>query len=202
MILVGAPLQAASSKLCCVCGKCFFPFLSTETVCSVRCAIKVGPLARKAAKADRVKTRARIDELRPLSYWAKQAQWSFNAWIKARDASQPCISCGTTKPAEAWIGGDGYHAGHFLSTAAAPELRFDESNVHKQCIKCNVHLSGNIARYRISLIERIGQAEVDRLEGPHPPRQLRAGDLKRIRDEYRARLKAPANTEFFDSSTA
>lgn len=200
-MLAGAPLQAASSKLCRVCGNGFLPFQSMQIVCGVVCARRIPVIQRKAAKADRVKTRARIDELRPLSYWVKQAQWSFNAWIKARDASQPCISCGTTKPAEAWIGGDGYHAGHFLSTAAAPELRFDERNVHKQCVKCNVHLSGNIARYRISLIERIGQAEVDRLEGPHPPRQLRADDLKRIRDEYRARLKAPVKTEFFEGAT-
>lgn len=176
-------MSLASSKSCRVCDKPFLPFLSTQVVCGVRCAQRVPVLARKAAKADRVKTRKRLDELRPNSYLMRQAQQSFNKWIRLRDASLPCVSC-----LRHHVGA--HDAGHYLTVGARPELRFDEANVHKQCVPCNQHLHGNLVLFRIELIRRIGQAEVDRLEGPHAPLQLRADDLKRIRDEYRARLKA------------
>lgn len=188
--VVSAVLQPAPSKLCRVCGKGFLPFQSTQIVCGVSCARRIPVIQRKEAKADRLKTRARIDELRPLSYWVKQAQGAFNAWIRQRDAGKPCISC--QRPA-----GQFSDAGHYLTIGARPELRFDEANVHRQCIPCNQHLHGNLIRYRLGLIARVGQAEVDRLEGPHAPRLLRADDLKRIRDDYRARLKAEQPAEVF-----
>jgi hypothetical protein len=77
-----------------------------------------------------------------------------------------------------------------LSTGARPELRFDENNVHRQCEPCNTSLGGNLILYRLELIRRIGQTEVDRLEGPHEPKRYRADDLKAITATYRAKLKA------------
>lgn len=177
-----------TEKPCRVCARGFLPLQPLQVVCSPTCARKMGPLARKAAKADRQQTRARLEELKPLTYWVKQAQVAFNSWIKVRDRALPCISCGKGEGAS-WNGQD-FHAGHFLSTGARPELRFDEANVHKQCAACNTHLSGNLILYRVGLVGRIGQAEVDRLEGPHEPKRYRADDLKAITTEYRARLKA------------
>lgn len=172
------------------CKVCDQPFVSPRPmaqVCSPRCAIKLPQMARTAMKraaiADRKKTKARLDDMRPLGYWMKQAQHAFNAWIRARDAHLPCISCGRKHEGA-------YDAGHYLTVGARPELRFDEQNVHRQCVPCNQHLHGNLILYRVGLIARIGQAAVDRLEGPHPPRQLRRPDLIAIRDDYRARLKA------------
>ena len=45
---------------------------------------------KNAAKRDR----ERRMEVKPLSYWMKRAQSAFNAWVRARDDGQPCISCG------------------------------------------------------------------------------------------------------------
>jgi len=45
--------------------------------------------AKNAAKRDR----ERKMEVKPLSYWMKRAQAAFNAWVRERDAGQPCISC-------------------------------------------------------------------------------------------------------------
>lgn len=181
---------STDTKACRVCSQPFLPFLSTQVVCGVKCAKRVPVLARKAAVADRKQTRARLDELRPLGYWVKQAQTAFNAWIRWRDRNEACISCddkltGTRK----FMAGQ-YDAGHFLTVGARPELRFDEDNVHKQCKQCNLSLHGNALAFRAGLIKRRGIEVVDRLEGPHPPLQLRADDLKRITAEYRARLKA------------
>lgn len=180
-------LQASVTKACRVCGGTFTPFSSTATVCGLGCALKLNRKVRAEAianeKADRAKRRKRLDELRPLSYWVKQAQEAFNAWIRARDELRPCVSCGRHHQGK-------WNAGHYLSTGARPELRFDENNVHKQCEPCNTSLGGNLILYRLELIRRICQAEVDRLEGPHEPKRYRADDLKAIRDDYRARLKA------------
>jgi hypothetical protein len=178
-------------KTCQVCGDPFLPFRSMQTVCGTKCALKVGPITRRKAKLARKMDRARLNEMRPLSYWVKQAQTAFNAWIRARDVDVPCISCDDALAAKSTgHRGSLYHAGHYLTTGARPELRFDEDNVHKQCAQCNLHLHGNPVAFRIGLVRRKGQAVVDRLEGPHPPRQLRRPDLIAIRDDYRARLKA------------
>jgi hypothetical protein len=112
----------------------------------------------------------------------QEAQASFNAWIRARDADKPCISCGRMHDGQ-------WHAGHYLSTGARPELRFEPYNCHKQCAPCNTHLHGNLVLYRTALIERIGLIRVKRLEGPHPPAKLTIEDLRAIRDEYRRKLK-------------
>jgi hypothetical protein len=174
--------SSPSEKKCRVCPKTFIPRQPMQVVCGLACARRMPILARKEAKAEKQATRARIDELRPLGYWLKQAQAAFNAWIRERDAHRPCVSCGTTKAA--------WDAGHYLSTGARPELRFDPANVHKQCVQCNQHKSGNAVLFRLELLRRIGPAEVDRLEGPHEPKRYRVDDLKAIRDHYRAELKA------------
>lgn len=156
-----------------------------QQVCwTVACARKAARIKRLADEArEKANLKARKDAIKPLSHWTKQAQQAFNAWIRARDTGKPCISCGR-------MHGGKVNAGHFLSTGARPELRFVETNCHLQCEPCNTHLAGNLIPYRAELIHRIGQAEVDRLEGPHPPLQLRADDLRAIRADYRARLKA------------
>ena len=111
----------------------------------------------------------------------QEAQQAFNAWIRARDAGKGCISCGTHNGKA--------NAGHYLSTGARPELRFDPYNCHKQCAPCNAHLHGNLVLYRMELIKRIGLIRVLRLEGPHPTAKLTIEDLRAIRDDYRRKLK-------------
>lgn len=182
-------ISAQSVKPCRICGDSFRPFNSTQVVCGVRCARRVPVMARKAAQEDRKATKARLDELRPLSYWMKQAQVAFNAWVRLRDALLPCISCDDALLGEKKFMAGQWDAGHYLTVGARPELRFDEQNVHKQCKQCNQHLHGNLVRFRVGLIARLGQATVDRLEGPHAPKKYRADDLKAIRDEYRKRAK-------------
>ena len=80
----------------------------------------------------------------------------FNTWIRKRDLGKPCISCGGSL-------GSKYDAGHFFSCGAYPNLRFNEDNVHAQCVQCNQHLHGNIVEYSKGLIMRIGQERVDKL---------------------------------------
>ena len=112
----------------------------------------------------------------------KQAQSAFNAYIRLRDNDYNCISCGRNHTGQ-------YHAGHYRSRGAHPELRFEELNCHKQCAPCNNHLSGNISNYRPALIDKIGQKSVDWIEGPHEPKKYTCAELKEIELKYKNKLK-------------
>ena len=134
--------------------------------------------AKNAAKRDR----ERKMEVKPLSYWMKRAQSAFNAWVRARDAGQPCISCGRIHQGQ-------NHAGHYRPAGSNPELRFEPDNCHLQCSPCNSHLSGNLTAYRPALIAKIGLELVEWLEGPHEPKRYRKEDYQAIEAEYKAKLK-------------
>lgn len=137
---------------------------------------------KEAEKAGRKRRQERRQAVKPLSYFRNQAQQAFNEFIRYRDRNLPCISCGRHHDGQ-------YHAGHFRTTGANPELRFDEDNCHKQCSICNNHLSGNLTAYRPALIAKIGQARFDALMGPHELPKWKRDDYIRIRGEYRAKLK-------------
>ena len=128
--------------------------------CAVEYARKPTP-----TKLDRVrKLEKKEDNLRKkifrgkdLGLRKKAAQTAFNAFIRARDSKEPCISCQRHHSGQ-------YHAGHFKTTGARSELRFNEDNCHKQCAPCNNHLSGNIEHYRPNLIKKIGRERVEALD--------------------------------------
>lgn len=163
---------------CTVCGKQFVRRNTLARVCSPRCAIRSVKTQKAVERAD---FKRRKDQAKPRSKWLQEAQTAFNAWIRARDAGLGCISCGTHMGKA--------NAGHYLSTAARPELRFDPLNVHLQCERCNTYLRGNLIQYRGTLIQRIGLAALESLEGPHSPKKYTVEDLRAIRDDYRSRLK-------------
>lgn len=167
-------------KRCKVCKAEFTPRLPMQKVCCLECA-------QALAKAERIKAERRqliLDrrKARTRRDIEKAAQMAFNAYIRARDADLPCISCGR-------MHGGQWHAGHYLSTGARPNLRFDEQNVHKQCQPCNTHLHGNAINYRIGLIARLGIEVVAKLESDHEPRKYSAQELDEIRAEYARRTR-------------
>ncbi|WP_333602630.1 recombination protein NinG, partial [Atlantibacter hermannii] len=92
------------------------------------------------------------------------------------------ISCGTLTSAQ-------FDAGHYRTTAAAPQLRFDERNISKQCIVCNQHKSGNLVPYRAELIRRIGIEQVEAIESDHKRHRWTIDECKAIKAEYQQKLK-------------
>ena len=170
-----------------VCGASFTPRNSLQVACSPMCAIHktAHDKAKKAAKEaseQRMAHREAKEKVKTRGDWTKEAQAAFNAFIRARDAHLPCVSCGRHHQGQ-------YHAGHYRTVGANPELRFCELNVWKQCAPCNDHLHGNLINYRIELIKRIGQDKVDWLEGYHQPKHYSIDDLKEIKAEYKRKLK-------------
>lgn len=174
-------------KKCKICGARFTPWSSFQRCCmSASCAIAMvrkdkAAEARPMYLAVRRAQREAKERLKTRGQWMKEAQGAYNAYIRARDQDLPCISCGDFTPMTR--GGD-YDCGHYRSVGANPELRFEELNTHKQCKRCNGHLSGNIVNYRIGLLMRIGEEKVAWLEGPHEPKKYTIEDLKGIKAKY------------------
>ena len=135
---------------------------------------------KKDKKAHTEKKRKLKDEDR--SFQLKKTQQIFNKYIRLCDDKQPCISCGRFHSGQ-------YHAGHYLTVGANPELRFDPENCHKQCSACNNHLSGNLVNYRVSLIHKIGIEKVESLEGHHPPKRYTIDNLKTLQKWYKRKIQ-------------
>lgn len=163
------------------CRQPFEPRSMTHKCCGAACAADFAMSER--ARKERKERQEGLKALKRRADYLKEAQTAFNAFIRARDADLPCISCGRHH-------GGQYHAGHFRSVGAQPALRFNEANVHKQCAPCNNHLSGNVVEYRIRLVQKIGVAAVELLEIEHEPARYTIEDAQRIKETYKAKLKA------------
>lgn len=162
--------------------------INLATFCDVECAYShARAIQTKKASKDLTEQRKRDREtlkcLKTRSEWMRELQAVFNKFIRLRDAELPCISCGRFHQGQ-------WHAGHYLSVGAHPELRFNELNVWRQCQPCNSHLSGNLINYRIELIKRIGLAEVEKLEGKQEPLKLTVEQIQNLIKEYKAKVKA------------
>lgn len=182
-------LKEVKQKTCKGCGGKFRPSLSTQKACSVKCAMVLAKqpanlkVARKAIdQRERREIQVRKEKLKSRSDHMRECQVVFNEWIRLRDAELPCVSCGRHHEGQ-------YHAGHYRTVGAHPELRFEPLNVWKQCAPCNNHKSGDIVNYRIELVRRIGLERVEWLEGPHEAQRYTIEELKAIKAECRAKIK-------------
>ena len=185
-------MATAKEKACRTCGDKFTPWRSTQVVCpNPQCALE-DVRKRERKKRDREikrETRERKEQLKSRQDLLKEAQAAFNRYIRIRDKHLPCISCGATEHQTDYHKISGWVASHYRSVGACPELRFNELNVHKACVRCNSHLSGNIIEYRISLIERIGQENVEWLESKHELPNLSKDDIRGIKKKYQDKAR-------------
>ncbi|MDF4205077.1 recombination protein NinG [Pseudomonas protegens] len=171
------------------CGAVFTPPRDRrmQAVCSPLCGLAIKHVhlaaARKAlAQVERSEIKVRKEKLKSRADHLREAQAVFNEWVRLRDADLPCISCGRHHDGQ-------YHAGHYRTVGANPEIRFEPLNVWKQCAPCNTHLSGNLVNYRISLLQRIGAEKLAWLEGPHPACKHTIEEIKAIKADYREKIK-------------
>lgn len=136
--------------------------------------------AARDAREYRANERARLGKTQ--SGPKRGAIDALHDFIKVRDHNKPCIVHGHACP------NTQFDAGHFRSAGANEELRFNCWNIHKQCSVNNrgshkrsrYNGDGTAVIYERNLVERIGQARVDWLKGPHPAKQYRDDDYRRI----------------------
>ena len=174
-------------KRCRTCKTSFEPkYNTTQVCCSAGCAIAYAQTkpgkenARKHYQRELKQAKKNIETKPQLT---KKAQAAFNAYIRARDKGKPCISCGVYEGAQKF--GGTFDCGHYLSTGARPQLRFEPLNAVSQCKRCNRQLSGNAVLYRAGLIHRIGLDKVEWLEEPHETANWTHDELRDIAAKYR-----------------
>lgn len=188
-------------RKCKVCNQWFHPAYSNVVWCcpehgaiyaiELRTKEKIKAEAKRikeqhqADKADRQRHAERRQAVKPLSHWVRMTQRVVNDYRRELllAAGHGCISCGT-RTALVW------HAGHYRTTAAAPQLRFTDENIWVQCPACNVHKSGNIEAYRAALVELIGEERVQALESNNETHRYTREELDGIRADARAKLRA------------
>jgi len=145
---------------------------------SSECILEYSRKPAAVKKVAKVKHQERKENHLP---WAlERTKRDFNRFIVLLDEDWPCISCGKHKEI--------YHAGHFKSVGAMPQLRFHPVNVHKQCAGCNLKVKHSKyaenrmeEEYAEGIVTRYGQEMLDWLNGPHPMTHPTANDCMLIR---------------------
>lgn len=155
------------------CDNEFTQYNTLQNLC-VPCLVKKGRKIQE--KTERKEHKLAKEKLMTKSDHAALAQAQCNRYIRARDKGQVCISC--QKPPRK------VQAGHYRSVGAQGALRFNESNIHLQCMYCNSHLSGNAIEYRIHLVEKLGVEMVEWLETDHPVKNYSIDELQEIKALY------------------
>lgn len=112
-----------------------------------------------------------------------RAWYYFASYIKKRDKGI-CFTCGNR------ASGRAYHAGHFIQAFGNQNVFFDETNVHGQCAKCNLWLSGNLGIYSMKLREKYGEShDKELLKKSRKTKQFSEKDLQEIKEIYKKKLK-------------
>lgn len=202
--------MANSKRRCGACKTYFRPeqtFPGTASWCSPECGLIVAQkrlpaVKAKQARTERAQTKEARERIKTRAKWLEEAQTAFNSFVRERDKDLPCICCNQWPTSDDYKPGGYWDAGHFLSRGAFPELRFVEINCHKQLKSCNAGSSKYAKKgrtvsegYRENLIRKIGQESVDWLEGPHEAKHYSIECLKRIKQEYKDKLKELRRSE-------
>lgn len=166
---------------CRICKKKFEPKRFLQKTCfTPKCALEYSRIEKQ--KEWNKKKKVLKDKLKTKSDYVKELQILVNKFVRNRDKDKHCISC--SKPLN-----NKFDAGHYRSAGGNPELRFNELNIHGQCVYCNQHLHGNLIDYRINLIERIGIENVEYLERKHEPTHYKIPELKEMIKQYKLKNK-------------
>ena len=170
-------------KRCRVCKEKFVPtYSSLQATCTKpTCLIEWGRMAeRKKAKRE---IRQMKENVKSVSQYRRELQKVFNEFIRLRDKNESCISCGRPLAGK-------YDAGHFYSVGSYPNLRFNEDNVHAQCVECNQHRHGNLLEYAPRLTERIGFERASKLMAiRNEPLRLSLEEVKEKIEHYKKLVK-------------
>ncbi len=168
-------------RKCLVCKDKFTPKNSTQIVCSPSCAVEY--MKKQNAKNWKQEKKEIKIKLMSKSDYLNILQKVFNTYIRQRDKLKPCISCGKNL-------GKTFHAGHFFSVGAYPNLRFNENNVHGQCVECNLHKHGNVKEYDLRLQNVINDKEYSELlEMRNKPLKLSVDEVKELIAIYKQKTK-------------
>lgn len=181
------PEAKRRTRKCVTCREPFEPRSMTHKACGPECAA-AHVEAEKVRKA-RKERQEGLAKLKKRGDYFKETQAALNKWIReVRDRDKPCISCGRFHDGQ-------WHSGHYLARGSHPHLALVESNLARQCMPCNVHLSGNQLNFRRGLIARIGLEAVEALESDITPRKYTTDELVAMKQKYNKLVREFENAE-------
>lgn len=179
-------------KRCKECKELFTPIYSTvQMVCSPKCAYAYSKRRDTDIKEQNSVLLEKMAKERKerigLTTLLESVKTVCHTYIKLRDNGKPCISCGTQWHKD-------FQAGHFYKAELFSSLKFDENNIHGQCVKCNIRLEGNLNDYELNLPKRILKPLYDELKDKAQKDKQNnfkwcREDLKAIRTYYRNKIK-------------
>ena len=171
------------------CSNKFLQYKSTQIVCSVQCAVLMAKEKNQKAQLTkaRVAKKKFYDENITVQKLANKVQDEyFNPWVRRRDLGKSCISCPKILSGK-------FDAGHFWPKTKS-SIRFDEANVHGQCVKCNQFLHSNPHEYRVKILTRISPEELERLDSmAHDTRHWTRYELRELMKRYPIPSKSKKN---------
>ena len=169
--------------ICKSCKSEFEPLYRNGIVISKFCIPCLSKKGKEKQDKDWKKEKAIIREkIKTKSDYMRELQRTFNKYIRLRDKGKPCISCG--RPLR-----EKYDAGHCFSVGAYPNLRFNEDNVHGQCVACNQLKHGNVTEYTINLPKRIGYERYGALlDKRKDPKNYSVWDVQEMINVYKEKI--------------
>ena len=169
--------------ICKSCKSEYEPIYHNGILVSKLCLKCLSKKGKEKQNKDWKKEKAIIrDKIKTKSDYMRELQRTFNKYIRLRDKGKPCISCG--RPLR-----EKYDAGHCFSVGAYPNLRFNEDNVHGQCVACNQHKHGNVTEYTINLPKRIGYERYGALlDKRKDPQNYSVWDVQEMINVYKEKI--------------
>jgi hypothetical protein len=149
---------------------------------------KLTKIQKANAKKRKVKNSVKADK-------SEDTLWKwFSRYIRLRaclDVARgfcACITCGRVHHYK------DMDAGHYISRRWKP-TKYHENNVYAQCVHCNRDLSGNVAEYRIKLVELFGEEHVAEMEAYSrtPFKKMLHEDVVALAAYYRIKAKEEAD---------
>ena len=119
------------------------------------------------------------------SQLVKKLDAVFSKYVRLRDDGKGCVTCGDRS-----IPKEQMQNCHFFSRGRLP-TRWDETNCHAGCYRCNVLLKGNYIPYTMYMIDRYGREYVDKLEKKSKSNiKISSVELKEMIEKYTELVKA------------
>lgn len=173
-----------------LCSYCYWDWMQTTEGGKIHYKKQfIQRVESRTKKEIKKKNREQREALKTIARLKNEARVPFQKFIRLRDANDACISCGTTT-AKIW------HAGHYFKAEVFTGLVFHETNVNKQCEKCNTFLDGNESGYRMGLVKKYGEEKVRELEEMSDSKRdykFTREELKEIKKCYQKKIKELEN---------
>ena len=109
----------------------------------------------------------------------------FSKYIRAKDAKNGVVKCVTCRK---YLNSNEAHAGHYIGRRHMA-TRFDEKNVHVQCVFCNTFNEGAKDEYSLYLVNAYGPGILEELNRKkHMIAKFETFQLELMITEYKKKL--------------